>query len=182
MKHVICARLFFCAVMVAAVASSLFAQTPAPGIAKELLAGWERAATDITDIAEAMPAEKYDFKPTPEVMTFGEQLAHVITLVQRSIDSAKGVKSEPGAPHKTMTKAEVTGLLKQTLQTGREMIASLSDAQVVEQVKPVRGDQMVTRYGFWMGPLYQVRDHHGQLVVYLRMNNIVPPTTARRPR
>jgi hypothetical protein len=62
------------------------------------------------------------------------------------------------------------------------MFASLTDAQMLEQVKPVRGDQMVTRYGFWLGPLYQVRNHHGQLVVYLRLNDVVPPTTARRPR
>ena len=40
---------------------------------------------------------------------------------------------------------------------------------------------MVTRFTFWLGPLYQFRNHHGQLVVYLRLNGIVPPTTARRP-
>jgi hypothetical protein len=40
---------------------------------------------------------------------------------------------------------------------------------------------MVTRFAFWQGPIYQFRNHHGQLVVYLRMNGIVPPTTARRP-
>jgi len=43
------------------------------------------------------------------------------------------------------------------------------------------GNRTVTRFTFWMGPLYQIRNHHGQLVVYLRMNGIVPPTTARRP-
>ena len=37
-----------------------------------------------------------------------------------------------------------------------------------------------TRATFWQGPLYQIRNHHGQLVVYLRMNGIVPPTSARR--
>jgi uncharacterized damage-inducible protein DinB len=71
--------------------------------------------------------------------------------------------------------------LKQTLQTGQEMIGSLTDAQLAEQVKYPIGDRMVTRLGFWLGPLYQVRNHHGQLVVYLRLNGIVPPTTARRP-
>ena len=182
MKHVLCARLLFCAVMVAAVASSLFAQGTAPGLAKELLTSWDRAAKDIIDVAEAMPAEKYDFKPTPDVQTFGEQLVHLTGILQRSIDSAKGVKSEPGQPHKAMPKAEVVDLLKQKFQTGREMIASLSDAQVLEQVKLPTGNQMATRYGFWLGPLYQVRNHHGQLVVYLRLNNVVPPTTARRPR
>jgi hypothetical protein len=181
MKNVTCAGVFFCGIMAAVAVSSLFAQSTSPGIAKELVATWERAAKDIIDVAEAMPEERYNFKPTPEMSTFGDQLAHVSALVQRSIDAAKGVKSESGQPHKTMTKAEAVGLLKQTLQAGREQIGSLSDAQVLEQVKPLRGDQMVTRYGFWNGPLYQIRNHHGQLVVYLRLNGIVPPTTARRP-
>lgn len=182
MKHVICARLFFCAVMVAVAASSLFAQAASPGLAKELVATWDRAATDIIDIAEAMPEDKYGFKPTPEMQTFRDQLVHLAGIVQRFIDTAKGTKSEPAHPQGTMPKAEVVGLLKQTFQTGKEMFASLTDAQVLEQVKFPIGDRMVTRYGYWMGPLYQIRNHHGQLVVYLRMNGIVPPTTARRPR
>ena len=179
MKKETYARMLFCAVLAIA-ASTVFAQSPSPSLAKELAATWDRAAKDIIDVAEAMPEERYDFKPTPEMSTFGDQLAHVITLVQRSIDATKGVKSEAGDAHKAMKKAEVVSHLKQTFQTGRELIASLTDAQVVEGVKPVRGDEMVTRVGFWMGPLYQVRNHHGQLVVYLRLNGVVPPTTARR--
>jgi hypothetical protein len=80
-----------------------------------------------------------------------------------------------------MTKAEVIGLLKQTFQAGQEIVGSLTDAQLLEPVKFPFGDRMVTRATFWGGPLYQIRNHHGQLVVYLRMNGIVPPTTARRP-
>ncbi len=179
MNNVTYSWLFFCGVMVAVAASSLVAQTTAPSLAKELAATWDRAATDILDVAEAMPEEKYDFKPVPEVSTFGEQLGHLTSIVQRAIDTAKGAKTE--AAHKTMTKAETISHLKQTLQTGKEMFATLTDAQMLERVKPVRGDQMVTRFAFWMGPLYQVRNHHGQLVVYLRLNSIVPPTTARRP-
>ena len=182
MKHVTYARLLLCGVVVVVAASSLFAQGTSPGIAKELAATWERAAKDIIDVAEAMPEGKYDFKPVPEVQTFGEQLVHLAGIVQRFIDAAKGTKSEAGDTHKTMAKAEVVSLLKQKLQTGQEIIAALTDAQVLEQVKfPVGPERMVTRYGFWMGPLYQVRNHHGQLVVYLRLNGIVPPTTARRP-
>jgi hypothetical protein len=101
-----------------------------------------------------MRDERYEFKSTPEMSTFGGQLAHIITLVQRSIDTAKGVKSEGAQPHKTMQKAEVVSHLRQTFQTGRELIASLTNAQVVEPVKPVQGDQMVTRYGSWTGTLY----------------------------
>ncbi len=180
MKKVTYAGLLFCGVMAAVAASSLFAQGTSPSIAKEFAATWQRAATDIIDVAEAMPEEKYDFKATPEISTFRDQLVHVAGIMQRFMDTAKGTKTE-AQPHKTMTKAEVIGLLKQKFQGGKEMIESLTDAQLLEQVKFPVGDRMVTRFTFWMGPLYQVRDHHGQLVVYLRMNGIVPPTTARRP-
>jgi len=182
MKNVTCARMFFCAVMAAVAASSLFAQTPSPGIGKDLIAAWQRAAADMIDVAEAMPEERYDFKPTPEMRTFSDQLVHVADIVQRFIDIAKGAKGESDHPHQTMTKTEVIGLLKQTFQAGQEMVASLTDAQLGEQVKFPFGDRMVTRYGFWMGPIYPVADHYGQLVVYLRLNGMVPPATARRSR
>ena len=183
MKNVICACLLFCGAMatVAVAASSVFAQGTPPTLVKELVAVWQRAATDIIDVAEAMPEEKYAYKPTPEISTFREQLVHVAGAAQRFIDTAKGTKSESGHAHPAMTKAEVIALLKQTLRTGQEMLGSLTDAQLLEQVKFPFGDRMVTRFTFWQGPLYQVRNHHGQLVVYLRLNGIVPPTTARRP-
>ena len=183
MKNVICACLVFCGAMgtVAVVPSSVSAQGTSPTVVKELVASWQRAATDLIDVAEAMPEEKYGYKPTPEISTFRDQLVHVTGIAQRFIDTAKGTKSEPGHPQKDMPKAEVIALLKQTFRTGGETLGSLTDAQLLEQVKFPFGDRMVTRFTFWLGPLYQVRNHHGQLVVYLRMNGIVPPTTARRP-
>jgi uncharacterized damage-inducible protein DinB len=183
MKNIIYACLLFCGAMatVATAAPSVFAQGPPPSVVKELVATWQRAATDIIDVAEAMPEAKYAYKPTPEMSTFSDQLVHVTGITQRFIDTAKGTKSESGHPHAAMTKADVITLLKQTLQTGQETLGSLTDAQLLEQVKFPFGDRMVTRFTFWLGPLYQFRNHHGQLVVYLRLNGIVPPTTARRP-
>lgn len=182
MKNVICACLFFCGVIAAVAVSSVFAQGTSPGLAKELVADWERATAGILEVAEAMPEERYDFKPTPEMPTFGEQLVHVAGVVQRYMDAAKGTKSEAGQPHKAMPKAEVIRLVKETSQAGKEMIVPLTDAQLVEQVKLPVGDRMVTRYRFWTGPLQQFAYHHGQVVIYLRLNGIVPPATARRAR
>jgi len=183
MRSVVYACLLFIgATAAAAVApSSAFAQAAPPTIVKELVATWQRAAADLIDVAEAMPEEKYGYKPTPDVSTFRDQLVHVTGIAQRFVDSAKGTKSDPGHAHKDMKKAEVIAQLKQTLQTGQDTLGSLTDAQLLEQVKFPFGDRMVTRFTFWLGPLYQFRNHHGQLVVYLRMNGIVPPTTARRP-
>ena len=179
MKTLIHACVVLVLVVAAITPSSLSAQTPAPSLAKEIAASFQRASTEILDVAEAMPADKYGYKPTPEISSFGEQLAHVAGITQRFVDAAKGTKTE--APHHAATtKREIMELLKKTFQSAQDMINPLTDAQLLEPVKFPFGDRTVTRATFWQGPLYQIRNHHGQLVVYLRMNGIVPPTTARR--
>ena len=179
MKAPTYAWVVFFTVVAAAVPSWLSAQTPAPSLAKELAATFQRAATEILDVAEVMPAEKYGFKPTPEISSFGDQLVHVAGITQRFIDAAKGTKTE-AAHHGAMGKPETLDLLKKTFQSAQDVISPLTDAQLVEPVKFPFGDRTVTRATFWQGPLYQIRNHYGQLVVYLRMNGIVPPTSARR--
>jgi uncharacterized damage-inducible protein DinB len=179
MKIVTYACVVFLALLAAGGPSLLSAQTPAPSLAKEQAASFQRAATELLDIAEAMPADKYGYKPTPDVSSFGDQLVHVAGITQRFIDTAKGTKTE--APHHgAMTKPEIIALLKTTFQSAQEMLTPLTDAQLLEPVKFPFGDRTVTRATYWQGALYQIRNHHGQLVVYLRMNGIVPPTTARR--
>lgn len=179
MKTLTYACVAFFAVVAAAVPSLLTAQTPAPSLAKELATTFQRAATEILDVAEVMPAEKYGFKPTPEISSFGDQLVHVAGITQRFIDAAKGTKTE-AAHHGAMAKPEVIDLLKKTFQSAQDTISPLTDAQLLEPVKFPFGDRTVTRATFWQGPLFQIRNHYGQLVVYLRMNGIVPPASARR--
>jgi uncharacterized damage-inducible protein DinB len=180
MKTSTYAWLVLVGILAAVVPSSVPAQTPPPTLAKELVATWQRATVEIIDVAEAMPEDKYGYKPTPEIGSFGDQLVHVAGITQRFIDTAKGTKTDAATAHKSMTKAETIALLKSTFQTAQGMVAALTDAQLLEPVKFPFGDRIVTRATFWQGPLYQIRNHHGQLVVFLRMNGIVPPTTARR--
>ena len=179
MKTLTYACVVFFAVVAAGGSSLLSAQTPAPSLTKEIAATFQRSASELLDIAEVMPADKYGFKPTPDVSSFGDQLVHVAGIVQRFIDSAKGTKTD--APHHAaMTKPEIIALLKKTFQAAQDTITPLTDAQLLEPVKFPFGDRTVTRATFWQGPMYQIRNHYGQLVVYLRLNGIVPPTSARR--
>src|SRR5438105_14738147 len=129
MKTLTYACVVFFAAIAAAAPSWLAAQTPAPSLAKELAATFQRAATEILDVAEVMPAEKYGYKPTPEISSFGDQLVHVAGITQRFIDTAKGIKTEP-AHHGPMAKPEVIALLKQTFQSAQELITPLTDAQL----------------------------------------------------
>jgi uncharacterized damage-inducible protein DinB len=179
MKSLTYACVVFLALVGADVPSLVSAQTPAPSLSKETVASFQRAANEILGVAEAMPADKYGFKPAPEMSSFGDQLVHVAGIVQRFIDTAKGTKTE--APHHgAMTKPEIIALVKKTFQSAEEAMTALGDAQMLEPVKFPFGDRTVTRATFWQGPLYQIRNHYGQLVVYLRMNGIVPPASVRR--
>jgi len=181
MRRITYACLLICAMTVVAAAPAR-AQSPPSTVVKEMLVVWQRAVTEILDVAEAMPEAKYDYKPTPEVATFRDQLVHLAGIAERFADTATGTKSAAHDHGKSMTKAEVIALVKSKFQTAEGMLAATSDAQLLEQVKFPFGDRMVSRFVFWTSPVLQVRNHHGQLVVYLRMNGIVPPTTARRPR
>ena len=89
MKTFTYASLVFCGVLaaVAIAAPSVSAQGTSPTLVKELVATWQRAATELVDVAEAMPEEKYGYKPTPEIATFRDQLIHVAGVTQRFIDT-----------------------------------------------------------------------------------------------
>src|SRR5438105_14433718 len=118
----------FFALVAAAVPSLLSAQTPAPSLAKELAASFQRAATEILDVAEVMPAEKYSYKPTPEISSFGDQLVHVAGITQRFVDTAKGTKTDAGH-HDAMAKPDLIALLNKTFQSAQEMLTPLTDRQ-----------------------------------------------------
>src|SRR5437660_10197241 len=98
MKTLTYACVMFFAVVAAAVPTLLSAQTPAPSLAKELAASFQRAATEILDVADVMPAEKYGYKPTPEMSSFGDQLVHVAGITHRFNDAPKGSTTEAADP------------------------------------------------------------------------------------
>jgi len=94
------------------------------------VASWQRAATDLIDVAEAMPEDKSGYKPTPEIATFRDQL--VTSRASRSGSSIRprGSRARRRNAHGEMKKAEVIALLKKTLQSGQETLGSLTDAQL----------------------------------------------------
>ena len=179
MRRIAYACLLLCAWVWVAAAP---ARAQGTTVAKEMVGVLQRAVTEILDVAEAMPEAKYDFKPAPDVATFRDQLVHLSEIAQRWSDAADGTKSAAHDHGKSLSKAEVIALVKDRFQAAEAKLAPLSDAQLLEQVKFPIGDRMVSRFVFWTAPVLQVRNHYGQLVVYLRMNGIVPPNTARRPR
>ena len=172
-------RIFFLALVFALVGPLAAAgqqAAPAASAADDLLAAWNREAKKLTDMAEDFPEDKYNFKPTPEVRSFGEQLTHVAEANQRFAQIAKGER--PGmAAHseEPKSKAEIVALLKKSFEEGAAAIQAAGDAGLAKPLQlPTR---VITGYGLWTAAVINAAEHYGNLVVYYRLNGLVPPTT-----
>lgn len=149
---------------------------PSPGPAGEVLELWERIAKMNIDMAEQFPEEKYGFKPTPEVRSFKEQMLHVASSSYFFIRLAGGEKTR--ASHQGReTRADVVTLLKESYADGAALIRTLGDAGMERTVKHPFADRMVSLRTLFNVAANHGGEHFGQLVIYYRLNGLVPPTT-----
>src|ERR1700751_3369624 len=139
-------------------------------------------------VAEAMPENKYSFIPTAGnfdgVRSFGEQVKHVACAQFAFFNEIEGKTPpehcEKGGPSKAKTKAELLQYLRDSFEYGDKVLATINAQNAVERVEgPYAGPN--TKLGMAMAALWDVTDHFGQLVVYLRLNGIVPPVTQQYP-
>ena len=139
-------------------------------VAQVLAEGWEEVGNKIVEMAQEFPEDKYNFKPTPEVRTFAEQLLHAATGTVYLAKIAHGEKAKYTelAREKYPTKGDIVAVLKQAFGD----VSSVLKAQGEEQAK--------ARPALWVGLLEHAGEHYGQLVVYYRLNGIVPPES--RPK
>ena len=144
---------------------------------------WKMVESDFTSLAEAMPEEKWNFKPThgafTEVRTFAEQVKHVACANQAWAKKLRGEAPpdhcETGGPNPAKTKTEILAYLHETfLMMDGEIAKSKLDNLMAPMNGPYAGDN---RLEVLNSALWHISDHYGQLVEYLRMNGIVPPAS-----
>jgi uncharacterized damage-inducible protein DinB len=133
-------------------------------------------------LADAMPAEKYGFKPTNgdfrHVRTFGEQVKHVACGNFAFFNEVE--KKEPpsgcatGGPSPANTKAEIMTYLRESFDYAQSVLRTMTAANALEPAGGPYGGKS-TRLGLTTLAVWHASDHYGQLVVYLRMNGIAPP-------
>jgi hypothetical protein len=145
---------------------------------------------EFVPLAEAMPAEKFNFAPTggefKGVRTFSQQVSHaaaVIYAVSAAVLEEKN-PSEMGpgenGPATLKTKADVVQYLKDAIAYGHKAMAKLTEANLTDMVPSAFGPGKTSRIFMANVTIWHSLDHYGQAAVYLRMNGIVPP--ASRPR
>jgi uncharacterized damage-inducible protein DinB len=139
--------------------------------------------------AEAMPEDKFSFAPTngefKGVRTFAQQIKHVAAVNYEIAAAILEQKppvdiNEESGPASITSKADILKYLKESFAYVHKAIATINEKNVVETVKSPFGEGAVSRLGLATSLAWHGYDHYGQMVVYLRMNGIVPP--ASRPQ
>jgi uncharacterized damage-inducible protein DinB len=164
MKTILAATLFC--------AATTFAQDASLADAKMLLG---MVKGNIMKSAEKMPEDKYSFKPTEGVRTFGQLLGHIADSQYFFCNAVGTEKKQSGGVEKNAkTKAELVAGLKAAFEHCEASIAA-AEGKGAEKVKFFRGEwSRVGVLGFNNAHLYE---HYGNLVTYMRINGIVPPSS-----
>ena len=153
----------------------------ADSVVEELRRQWQSTRSLVTGLAEAIPENKYDYRPTPEVRSFREQLQHVVGENYMFMGMAAGEKPPvPVPPENLKTRAELLKALSESYDYGTKVLAALTDKKALEAV-PGFGGQKTPRLGIVINNLKDNMDHYGNMVTYLRLNGLVPPRSAPRP-
>jgi uncharacterized damage-inducible protein DinB len=137
---------------------------------------WAHVSQQLVALAEAIPAEKYSWRPAPGVRSVSEVFMH-IALANFYLLSVTGPKMPPDMKQdleKTVTKkADVIQWLKRSLDAVKTARAQLKPGDLERKVK-IDG-KTVTVDGMYLRIIVHDNEHMGQLVAYARMNGIVPP-------
>ena len=152
------------------------------GYSEALRAHWQRTRKMLTAIAAAMPEDKYDFRPVKEVRSFREMLQHLIedgiTHMGWVAGQSREESEKYAAKYKNLkTRDELLKALAESYDYGDKMLATLTDQNAMDMVSGMRAERM-TRVEAALVSFEDQMDHYGNFVVYLRINGIVPPSTA----
>lgn len=158
-----------------------FAQSGPPtsvsGALDKELSGLER---HMVAVAEAMPEDKYNFKPTAgkfdTVMDFAGQVKHVAGGINMYAASILGEKSAgEDADANLKTKAQIVQALKESFAHAHKAIESINDKNMFQPIPPPFGKEQTTRLSLGIAMVAHPQDHYGQMIEYLRGAGIVPP-------
>jgi uncharacterized damage-inducible protein DinB len=176
--------------MILAFASALLAQAP-PTVARLYDGPLANVERELVALAEAMPAEKFNFAPKEgsfaTVRTFGEQARHIATVnymcaaaVLKEKSPVEAGPKEEG-PEANRTKEQIVQYLKDSFAYAHKAMNSITAGNQLEMVSSPFGPGQMARGDAASIPTWHSFDHYGQMVVYARMNGVVPPASQPAP-
>ena len=157
---------------------------PARSRADETLEMWNAIGNKLVAMAQDFPEDKYDFKPTPPMRSFAEQLLHVAGSMEyftgpvQGKTPAKESENPPRATYKT--KADVVAFMKKEVEDGAAAIKAKGDKGMADSITDPDSKQQMHISDLAYGLIEHSGEHYGQLVVYYRLSGLVPPES--RPK
>jgi len=150
---------------------------PAAKPADALIGALNYEGAKLLAMAQDFPEDKYDYKPNPAQRSFAEQLLHVAGSNYAVTSAALGKKAEEEnfTREKYKTKAEVVAALKKSFEDMAAAIKAKGDAGINEEIKFPWGNFLMRISDFGYSFATHIAEHYGQLVVYYRVLNMVPP-------
>lgn len=150
--------------------------------AKDYLTELARAESQIIELGEAIPEGVYSFRPTPEVWPLAQQYLHIASVNYGYLQGYVGL-TPPVDPvtltsENYATRAAVLTAVKQAFACVRENVEQHSEADFARRVGPPRNP--VSLRAAYLRVLSHAYHHLGQIIVYARLNGVVPPWTARQ--
>jgi uncharacterized damage-inducible protein DinB len=159
-------------------AANLAAQAQNP-VADALRSNLERSQRNLVAAAEAMPAGKYGFKPTPGHMSFGQLMLHVAQTNEFLCSHLSSGKA-PDEPklEATTPKDQLVARLKRSFDYCTTSLKDANDSALGDSLEFFGGRKM-TRAGMMMNLAGDWTDHYSAAATYLRLNGILPPTAKK---
>lgn len=162
---------------------------------KELAAAFRTVRKNTIQVAQDIPEDKYDFKPSPESRTVAQTLAHIADGTnfaqylhgERIDDLAKLnfpeiMQKRIAEEAKLRTKAQIVAALQSNGEKFAKFLEGLSDSLLAEKVAmpPGADPASKTRFEMLLSPKEHEMHHRGQLMVIQRMLGVVPHLTRQR--
>jgi hypothetical protein len=162
-------------------------QTPRPALSRseEILDRWNDIGNKLVAMAQDFPEDKYDFKLQKDERTFALNLLHAaaldFVLIRRVSGSNLGPDFGPGdnpTRDAFKTKADVVKFVREAVADGAHVIQQQGDAGL-DNTSKFFGNRLAHNSSIWTFAIEHSGEHYGQLVVYYRANNLVPPESRR---
>jgi len=161
------------------------APRPARSRTDETLDMWNEIGNKLVAMAQDFPEDKYDFKLQKDERTFAQNLLHAAALDYVLIRRVSGSNLGPDfgegdnpSRYVFKTKADVVKFVQEAVADGAQVIQQQGDAGL-DKTSKFFGNRLAHNSAIWTFAIEHSAEHYGQLVVYYRANNLVPPDSRR---
>ena len=136
----------------------------------------QRSQNNIVGAVEAMPADKFAYKPTADQMTFGHLVVHIVGSNNLFCSKVADVPApKVDEPKESDSKDQLVAAVKTSFSFCNEALGKMDDSKLGDDVE-LFGGRHVPRAMGALALAGSWADHYGAAAMYLRLNNILPPT------